>query len=102
MITDTLIKIRTELNIPVAYSHFQKPVEPPYIVYIGSGQDNFKGDNTLYWRENTYQVELYFTEKNEELENSIEEIFLSDGHIFSKSEDNYIESEGLFLIYYYL
>lgn len=99
---NTLLKIKTELKIPVAYSHFQKPVEPPYLVYIGNGQDNFKGDNTLYWRENTYQLELYFKEKDEDLENSVEEILLEDGHIFSKSEDVFIESEGLFLIYYYV
>ena len=102
MITETLLKIKTELNIPAAYSHFQNPVEPPYLVYIGSGQDNFLGDNTLYWRQNTYQLELYFKDKNEELENSVEEILLEDGYIFTKSEDIFIEEEGLFLIYYYV
>ena len=97
-ITETLQR----LNIPVAYSHFQKPVEPPYLVYIGNGQDNFKADNTLHWRENNYQLELYFKQKNEALENAVEETLLADGYIFSKSEDIYIEDEGLFLIYYYV
>ena len=69
-------------------------------VYIGSGQENMKADDTLYWRENTYQVEYYFTTKNESQEKAIEDILLQDGYIFSKSEDVYIEEEDIFVIYY--
>ena len=98
MISTTLLKT----NLPCAYSHFTKPVEPPYLVYVGNGQDTLPADNTLYWRENTYQVEYYFKEKNEANEKAIEEILLADGYIFEKSEDSYIEEEGLFVIYYYI
>lgn len=87
-------------NLPCAYSHFDKPVEPPFLVYIGSGQDTLPADNTLYWRENTYRVEYYFKTKNEANEKAIEDILLADGYLFEKSEDTYIESEGLFVIYY--
>lgn len=88
-------------NLPCAYSHFKKPQTPPYIVYIGSGQSSQKADDTLYWRENTYQVEYYFTEKNEATEEAIENVLLSDGFLFSKSEDIYLEADDVFLIYYY-
>ena len=96
MIFTTLQKTK----LPCAYSHFSKPVEPPYLVYLGSGQNNLPADNTLHWKEDTYQVEYYFKEKNEAKEAEIEEILLADGYIFTKSEDIYIESEGLFVIYY--
>ena len=96
MIYDTLKKTK----LPCAYSHFQKAQEPPYLCYIGSGQLRVPGDNTLVWRKNTYQVEYYFTEKNEANEAAIEKVLLDDGFVFTKSDDVYIEDEGLFVIYY--
>ena len=88
-------------GLPCAYSHFKKPKNPPYIVYIGSGQNNSTADNTLYWRENTYQVEYYFTQKNEAKEFEIEQVLLDNGYLFEKSEDIYLEEDDVFLIYYY-
>ena len=67
------------LDIPVVYSHFSNNqdspnhIEPPYLAYIGNGQDNFEADNTYYWNNNKYQIEYYFTKKNEELETEIEQ-----------------------------
>lgn len=89
-------------NLPCAYSHFKKPQSPPYVVYIGNGQDTMQADNTHYWRENTYQVEYYFTTKNESNEAAIEQALLDNGYIYEKSEDIYIESEEVFVIYYYV
>lgn len=88
-------------GLPCAYSHFVKPQKPPYVVYIGRGQDNLAADDTLYWRENIYQVEYYFTEKNEQQERAIEDTLLADGFLFTKSEDLYLEADEVFLIYYY-
>lgn len=89
-------------GLPCSYSHFQKKIDPPYLVYIGSGQDTFGADNTWYHRENTYQVEYYFTTKNEANETAIENALLSNGYNYEKSEDIFLEDEGLFLIYYYI
>ena len=89
-------------GLPCAYSHFRTPHEPPYIVYIGNGQDIFDADNTHYWRRNTYQVEYYFTTKNEQNEASIEEALLAAGYLYEKSEDVYIEDQNVFVIYYYI
>ena len=88
-------------GLPCAYSHFKTKQEPPYVVYIGNGQDTFQADNTHYWRDNRYQVEYYFTEKNESNEASIEDALLGAGFIYEKSEDIYIEDQGVFVIYYY-
>ena len=87
-------------GVPCAYSHFKTKQEPPYIVYIGSGQDFMDADNTHYYRHNTYQVEYYFTTKNESNESAIENALLSAGYNYTKSEDVYIEDEGVFVIYY--
>lgn len=89
-------------GLPCAYSHFKTAQEPPYIVYIGNGQETMQADNTHYWRENQYQVEYYYTEKNEANETAIEDALLGSGYLYDKSEDIYIEDQGVFVIYYYI
>lgn len=93
-------------GLPCTYSHFREtektPKEPPYIVYIGNGQEVFEADNTHYWRENGYQVEYYFTTKDENAERAIEDALLENGFLYDKSEDIFLEEEGVFLIYYYI
>lgn len=93
-------------GLPCAYVRFKEtgksPMVPPYIVYIGNGQDVFEADNTHYWRENNYQIEYYFTEKDEENETAIENALLENGFLYDKSEDVPIEDEGVFVIYYYV
>lgn len=96
MIQETLLKT----NLPCAYSHFTKPVTPPFITYLGNGQTTFGADNTWRYKNNQYQIEYYFTEKNEQNEEAIEQALLDDGFNYEKSEDTYIEDEGLFVIYY--
>lgn len=88
------------LDIPVAYSHFKTAVNPPFVVYLGNGQNTLDADDTHYWRQNTYQVEYYFERKDEAQETSIEDALLAGGWLYEKSEDAFIESEGLFVIYY--
>ena len=93
----------TGVGIPVAYSHFTEknsPSAPPYLVYLGNGQDTFKADDTFYYTNNRYQIEYYFTEKDETEEAKIEKILLDNGYRYEKSEDVYIEDEGVFVIYY--
>ena len=92
------------LNIPCAYSHFRNDtaVTPPYIVYVGSGQDTFEADNTIYYKNNTYRIEYYFTTKDEAKEEAIESALLANGYIYEKSDDAWIESEGVFVIYYFV
>lgn len=97
----TLFDLLQTLNIPVAYGYFKDPtVTPPYLVYVGAGQTIMDADNTHYYKRNQYQIEFYFTEKSEEQEESIEQLLLSNGYLYTKSEDVYIETEEVFVIYY--
>lgn len=98
----TVYQTLQSTGLPCAYSHFKTNQDPPYIVYIGNGQDVFEADNTHYWKENRYQVEYYFTQKNEQNEASIENALLNAGFLYDKSEDVFIESEDIFVIYYYI
>ena len=96
----TIFEVLQSTGLPCAYSHFRKPQSPPYIVYIGYGQETFEADNTHYYRQNTYRVEYYFTTKNESSEASIENALLEAGYLYEKSEDVYIEDQNVFVIYY--
>ena len=99
----TIFEVLQSTGLPCAYSHFRAgniPKSPPYIVYLGAGQYDMAADNTYYYRSNQYQVEYYFTEKNEETEATIEQLLLDNGYLYEKSEDTYIEDEGVFVIYY--
>lgn len=87
-------------GLPVAYSHFKHPVDPPYLIYLGGGQDQFLADNEIYKKQNTYQVEYYFNKKEEAVETSIEEVLEQNGFFYSKSEDAYISDQKMFVIYY--
>lgn len=102
---EILTNEETGLTIPCVYSHFRDdegeiPISPPYVAYIGNGQDDFAADDTYYYRRNNYQVEYYFTIKDEAQESAIEQLLLDNGFPYTKSEDVYIESEGVFVIYY--
>lgn len=98
----TIYETLQSIGLPCAYSHFSTPQTPPYLVYIGNGQDVLEADNTHYWRENRYQVEYYYTVKDEAEEAAIESALLSQGYLYEKSEDFYLEDENLFAIYYYV
>lgn len=99
----TIYEVLQSTKLPCAYSHFRNDQDqtPPYIVYIGNGQDQFKADDTRYYHNNLYQIEYYFTQKDESNESAIEQALLENGYLFDKSEDVYIESEDVFVIYYY-
>ena len=99
----TIFELLQTLDMPVAYSHFKEdegPESPPYIVYLGNGQNTMDADNTHYYRQNQYQIEYYFTDKDEEKEAEIEDLLLENGYNYEKSEDVYIEDQGVFVIYY--
>lgn len=98
----TFYNILKTAGLPVAYSHFKTAQEPPYIVYLGNGQDTFSADNSFYWSTNTYIVEYIFKTKNESAEKAIEKALLDNGYLYQKSEDTYIEDQGVFIIYYYV
>lgn len=97
-----LVEILQGTGLPVRYSHFQNPQEPPFIVYLGNGQETMGADDTVYWKRNQYQIEYYFTEKDPTQEAAIEAALTDAGLYYEKSPDAWISGEGLFVIYYYV
>lgn len=102
MIDPALKDILSEIDLPSAYGRFMKPIEPPFVVYMGYGQETFEADNTIYHSQNRHRIEYYFAIKDEKAEADIEAAILKHGRQYEKSEDMYIESEDIFAIYYYI
>ncbi len=86
------------LGLPVAYGKFSETPTPPYIAYMGAGQNNTLADDKNYQSTNRYRIEYYFKTKDESRETLIETLLSK--YVYTKSEDVYIEGEDLFVIYY--
>ena len=97
-----LINILSDLRIPAAYGKFDKPPRPPFAVYLGAGQQRFFGDNTIFSKVNDYTLEYYFVKKSEAREDELEAALLANDYIYEKSEDDYIDEDDIFVIYYTL
>lgn len=95
-----IFEILQTLGLPCAYGKFDKDPEPPYLIYMGAGQLQFEADTTYYKKRNQYHIEYYFKQKNEELEDQIEDLLLENGYRYDKSEDIYFDDEKIFGIYY--
>lgn len=99
---DRVLRALKASGLPAAYSHFDTKIDPPFVVYYGSGQDTMSADNTRFWHDNSYNVEYYFNDKDVENEEELEAAFIAEGFQFEKSEDTYLDDEDVFVIYYYL
>lgn len=101
--TMTFFETIETMGLPCVYSHFEEgreDTEIPYLAYHGAGQNTFEADDTYYHRKNQYMLEYYFITKDEEQEDTIEQTLLDNGYLYEKSEDVYIDTEGMFVIYY--
>lgn len=96
----TIYQILQSTGLPCVYSHFDKDTPLPYIAYLGDGQDTMAADNIYYWKRNNYQIEYYFKEKNEQNEAAIEQVLIDNRYLYDKSDDLYLEDQGVFVIYY--
>ena len=95
-----LANIVKDLGIYVATGKTAVKRSPRYVIIKGNGQDVIEADNTYFWRDNLIQLEYYYSKKNETQETEFEDALLEEGFLYTKSEDVYIEDEGVYIIYY--
>jgi len=94
-----LFQLLKTTNLPVAYHHFTSPPSPPYIVYLFSYSSNFGADNKVYDAAKNFQVELYTKTKDLASEKLIEDA-LNGADVYWEKTETYIESEGLYQVFY--
>lgn len=90
-----------KMKLPYAYHHFAEgeSPEPPFIVFLFPGSDNFAADGVVYYKINRLNIELYTDLKNVELEATVEAVLDEHGIFYEKSEV-WIETENLYEVLY--
>ena len=96
LLTDLLTKLEST-GMPVAYSFFREPQDPPFLVYFEPYTNNFQADDHVYRVRPRYQVELYTQYKDPKAEENVEDV-IHDLN-WDKTE-TFIDSEELFQVVY--
>jgi hypothetical protein len=94
----TLVELKQLLDTtgyPVAYSHFNNPVEAPFITYLVAFSSNQFADNKVHKKIQNIQVELYTNFKDLTAESTLESI-LDANEIPYETTETFIDSEQLF------
>lgn len=90
----------SQLNIPVAYDHFNIATSPPFIAFRRYGQSNYGADNVVYKKINNYYVELYTEYKDIELEEQLEQLFDENDIFYNVESETYIDTEKMYEVVY--
>ena len=85
-----LVDILSQANLPIAYRAFENGHVPqtPYLIYFESHPDIKRADD-----EQKYQIKS--ERKDEDLEESLEELLSKHQLVFEVSEESYIPTERL-------
>lgn len=83
-----------------AYGKFKKATEPPHLVAITVGTDNFKADNRVYFKKTPIQLDYTYINKNENEQYRIEEEILCD-IVWRKTDEIYLQDEEIWQVSYY-
>lgn len=97
----TVFEMLKELGIPVAYGSFTEEVKAPFLVYYFDEPDIVHADNINYYKNRKYVVEYYFTKKDLELEDKLEDLLTRHDVAFTQSGDIWIDSENIWVNYIY-
>ena len=96
-----VLEMMNEMKLPYAYHHFvegESP-DPPFLVFLYPGSDNFAADGKVYFKVNQLNIELYADLKDVELEETVEAVLDEHGIFYEKSEV-WIETENLYEVLY--
>ena len=96
-----LFKLLKQMNLEVAYDHFTRKVAPPFLLYRNTDTTTYSADNHTYWLNKEFIVDLITDIKDIEKEEQLESIFNDNYLPFTKEED-FIESEQIYQIRYFI
>ncbi len=99
MTLEELKNILDATGYPVAYSHFNSEVVPPFIAYLVDAEPNFKADNKVYKKLYDVRIELYTDKKDLVAEGKLESL-LDENEIPYDADEAFIESENMFMRIY--
>lgn len=101
MTYEEIVNIVEETGLPSAYDHFAEgdAPDPPFLVFMLPGRDDFLADDKPYVKVTTLTFELYTEYKDPELEERIEAVLEAHEIIYDKYE-TWINSEKLYEVNY--
>ena len=101
MTYDEIVNMIDETGLPNAYDHFAEgeAPDPPYLVFMLSGRDDFPADNKAYLKVTTLTLELYTEYKDPETEAQVDAVLESHEILYDKFE-SWIDSEKLYQVTY--
>lgn len=95
------LKTRCEAQgFKYAYGAFKKPTEPPHLVAIITGTDNFMADNKVYLKNTPIQLDYTYLVKDLTMQNKIEDEILGDIP-WNKSDETYLSDEEVWQVSYF-
>lgn len=83
----------------VAYAAFETGVDPPFICYRGTGNNDFLADDENYQPIGTFDIELYTNGKEPGLESDLEAALKDLELVWDKTEA-YVKAEKLVEVVY--
>ena len=83
-----------------AYGKFKKTTEPPHLVAISTGSENFMADNKVYLKDTPIQLDYTYLVKDLEMQNKIEDEILRD-ITWNKSDETYLSDEDIWQVSYF-
>lgn len=95
------LKQRCEnVGFKYAYGQFKKATEPPHLVAISTGTDNFMADNKVYSKDTPIQLDYTYLVKDLAMQNKIENEILGD-IAWNKSDETYLTDEEVWQVSYF-
>lgn len=97
-----LFNLLKNLNIPVAYDHFDtnKNVNPPFIVFREIASNTFKADDLTYYRPYNYELEVITEKKDIELQESIEGLLTENNIPYNLEDEVWDNDEKIYHNFY--
>ena len=83
-----------------AYGQFKKATEPPHLVAISTGTDNFMADNKVYSKDILIQLDYTYLVKDLAMQNKIEDNILGDIP-WNKTDETYLSDEDVWQVSYF-
>lgn len=101
MTEQEIFQMVKSVGLPAAYHHFEEgqSPDPPFLVYLYPGTNNFSADGIVYQGVNQLDIELYTDKKDLEAERRVEAVLNKHGFFYEKTE-MYLESEKMFEVLY--
>ena len=102
MENSTLYELLKELEIPVAYDHFDddKNICPPFLVYRETPPDVFSADNINYKNFDNHEIELVTDKKDVKLERKVSDLLTNNKILYEKTDEIWDKDERIFHIFF--